>query len=64
MHEVWTCDIPSRHLIPCSDKFVQVFILLCCIVNFMSFDSINSTKLWFFLKTSKFLYKIEKFMNP
>ena len=26
-------------------------------VNFMSFDSINSTKLWFFLRTRKFLYK-------
>ena len=26
-------------------------------VNFMSFDSINSTKLWFFLRTGKFLYK-------
>ena len=23
----------------------------------MSFDSINATKLWFFLKTGKFLYK-------
>lgn len=23
----------------------------------MSFDSINSTKLWFFLRTGKFLYK-------
>ena len=29
----------------------------------LSFDSINSIKLWFFLRTSKFLYKIEKFMN-
>ena len=58
MPEVWTYDIPSRHLIPCSDKFVQVFILLCCIVKFIYFDSINSTKLWFFLRTSKFLYKI------
>lgn len=58
MPEVWTCDIPSRHLIPWSDKIVQLFILLCCIVTYMSFDSINSTKLWFFLRTSKFLYKI------
>ena len=57
MPEVWTCDIPSRHLIPWADKFIQLFILLCCIVNFISFDSINSTKLWFFLRTSKFLYK-------
>lgn len=63
MPEVWTCDIPSRHLTPCSDKFVQLFILLCRIVNFMSFDSINFTKIWFFLRTGKFLYKIEKFMN-
>ena len=29
----------------------------------LSFDSINSIKLWFFLRTGKFLYKIEKFMN-
>lgn len=58
MHEVWTRDILSRHLIPWKDKFVQLFILLCCIVNFISFDPINSTKLWFFLRTRKFLYKI------
>lgn len=29
----------------------------------LSFDSINYIKLWFFLRTGKFLYKIEKFMN-